>query len=89
MSPTLQLKPALADAAGVVHRVTPASAGWQYLGFEVLDLTAGQTLTRALADREQCFVLIGGRARVRVDGKDLGSIWPRGVTRCGSSARRK
>ncbi|MDE2138813.1 MAG: 5-deoxy-glucuronate isomerase, partial [Gammaproteobacteria bacterium] len=77
MSRQLHLKPDLSGGAGAVHRVTPASAGWQYLGFEVFDLEARQTLARTLADREQCCVLLGGRARVRVNGEDFGSIGAR------------
>jgi 5-deoxy-glucuronate isomerase len=77
VSAKLHLKPDLSDAAPAVHRVTPESAGWQYLGFEVFDLKTQQTLARRLADREQCFVLLGGRARLRVDGADLGTIGAR------------
>ena len=77
MSAKLHLKPDLSGAADAVHRVTPASAGWQYLGFEVFDLKAQQTLARSLPDREQCFVLLGGRAQVRVNREDFGIIGAR------------
>ena len=75
MSGTLLRKPDLAGAA--VHRITPATAGWQYLGFEVIDLAAGGTLARELPDREQCFVLLAGRAQVEVNGESLGVIGAR------------
>jgi 5-deoxy-glucuronate isomerase len=78
VSAKLHLKPDLSGVADAVHRVTPASAGWQYLGFEVIDLKVGRTLERSLPDREQCFVLIGGRARVAVNGEDFGTIGARG-----------
>jgi 5-deoxy-glucuronate isomerase len=67
-------KPDLAGAGTPVHRVTPQSAGWQYLGFEVFDLEARQELARTLPDREQCFVLLSGRARAQVDAEDYGVI---------------
>jgi 5-deoxy-glucuronate isomerase len=77
MSATLLLKPDLSAAAPQVHRITPQSAGWEYLGFEVFDLRPGETLTRISPDREQCLVLLSGEARVRVNGADLGVIGPR------------
>jgi 5-deoxy-glucuronate isomerase len=71
-------KPARAGSgAAAVHQVTPETAGWQYLGFEVLDLEEGQTLARELTDREQCFVLLAGRAQVSVGDTDLGVIGAR------------
>ena len=74
MSRSLQLKPDLSPSAAHVHRITPASAGWRYVGFEVLDLTAGAALERTFAEREQCLVVLSGRAAVRVGREDLGSI---------------
>jgi 5-deoxy-glucuronate isomerase len=77
VSTKLHRKPDLSGTADAVHRVTPASAGWQYLGFEVLDLRPGQTLARTLPDREQCCVLLGGSVRVRVNGEDFGVVGAR------------
>src|SRR5213082_2386213 len=77
MSPSLLVKPALPAAGGQVHRITPESAGWRYVGFEVFDLLAGQGLVRDSSDREQCLVLLSGRASVSVDGRDFGAIGAR------------
>jgi 5-deoxy-glucuronate isomerase len=74
MSASLLVKPDLAHTAGQVHRITPESARWRYVGFEVFDLTAGRTLERSLPEREQCLVLLSGRAAVRVGDQDLGVI---------------
>ncbi|HLJ37347.1 MAG TPA: 5-deoxy-glucuronate isomerase [Steroidobacteraceae bacterium] len=74
---SLLVKPDLAPGAPQVHRITPQSAGWEYVGFEVFDLEAGEKLERASPDREQCFVLLSGEAAVRVNGRDLGTIGPR------------
>jgi 5-deoxy-glucuronate isomerase len=74
MSASLLVKPDLRPEACHVHRITPASAGWRYVGFEVFDLAASRALERRLADREQCLVLLSGQAAVRVDGQDFGTI---------------
>lgn len=52
------------DRDGAVLSVTPESAGWSYVGFEVVRLNAGQTHRRETGDREACLVLLGGRADV-------------------------
>ena len=77
MTPQLLVKPDLSPGAPQVHRVTPASAGWRYVGFEVFDLPPGRSLSRTLEDREQCLVLLSGRAALRLDGRDLGLIGER------------
>ena len=74
---SLLVKPDRAPQAPQVHRITPQSAGWDYVGFEVFDLRAGQTLARTSPDREQCFVLLSGKALVRVNGAELGTMGPR------------
>lgn len=74
MSTSLLVKPNLAPAASHVHQITPQSAGWRYVGFEVYDLPSGRTLERSLPGREQCIVLLSGRAAVRVGDQDFGSI---------------
>lgn len=77
MSPSLLVKPNLSPSGGQVHRVTPESAGWRYVGFEVVDLLPGQRLERRLAEREQCLVLLSGRASVELDGRSLGTLGAR------------
>ncbi|MBV8909336.1 MAG: 5-deoxy-glucuronate isomerase, partial [Gammaproteobacteria bacterium] len=43
---SLLVKPDLSPQAGQVHRITPESAGWHYVGFEVFDLAPAQRLER-------------------------------------------
>jgi len=74
MSASLLVKPDLSPGASRVHRITPQSAGWRYVGFEVFDLAAGSTLELGEPDREQCLVLLAGRAAVRVGAEELGTI---------------
>lgn len=44
--------------------VTPESAGWSYVGFEVYRLKPGETIERSTEDREYCLVIIEGKAHV-------------------------
>lgn len=57
-----------------VHAITPENAGWTYVGFEVIDLAAGEHLVRVGNGREICFVMLCGDAQASVDGIDFGSI---------------
>ena len=55
--------------------VTPASAGWDYVGFEPLLLEPGESVERETGGRECCVVAIGGSIHVRSghgDWPDLG-----------------
>ena len=60
-----------------MQRITPETAGWRYVGFEVFDLLPQQKLEREVPDREQCLVLLSGRVSVSVDGQDFGAIGSR------------
>jgi 5-deoxy-glucuronate isomerase len=75
--PDLLLKNHAPDPQGLVHRVTPESAGWGHVGFELYRLNAGQGLEASTGEREACLVLVGGRARVRAGGQDFGEIGER------------
>jgi 5-deoxy-glucuronate isomerase len=50
----------LPDAGGSVLRVTPESAGWEYVGFEVLRLPAGGSTERGAEGVEVCLVALSG-----------------------------
>lgn len=75
--PDLLVKPHAPDADGRVLAITPESAGWRYVGFEVRRLAPGQTAAAETGDREVCLVLLSGRAAARAGGKDLGTIGDR------------
>ena len=49
---------------GTVISVTPQSAGWKHVGFEVHQLAAGESVAARTASREVCLVLISGKARI-------------------------
>jgi len=51
-------------ADGTVLSVSPAAAGWGYVGFEVLRLSEGVSAERDCGDRELCVVVVAGTAEV-------------------------
>ncbi len=73
----LLVHPSKPDGNGRVHAVTPESAGWTYVGFEVYDLAPGTTVSRETGNREACLVVQSGRVRVKAAGRDFGTIGER------------
>jgi 5-deoxy-glucuronate isomerase len=71
----LKLKPS--GTAGCVQHVTPETAGWTYVGFDLHRLSPGQQLAAPTGEREVCLVLVSGRARVTAGGHDFGEIGQR------------
>jgi 5-deoxy-glucuronate isomerase len=53
------------EADGCSLRITPESAGWRYVGFEVYRVGA---LTRTEAERETCVVVLSGSADLAAGG---------------------
>ncbi|AWK89832.1 5-deoxy-glucuronate isomerase [Azospirillum thermophilum] len=49
------------DAAGRVHHVTPQSAGWEHVGFDLYRLDPGQTVSGSDPGRESCLVFVSGK----------------------------
>ncbi len=45
-------------------KVTPAQAGWRYVGFEVLHLSRGERVQGQTHETEMCLVAVAGRALV-------------------------
>lgn len=62
----LRVRPARADAEGRVLAITPESAGWKYVGFEVRQLIAGQQVALTSVGKETCILVLTGRADVQV-----------------------
>jgi 5-deoxy-glucuronate isomerase len=52
------------DADGSVVEITAESAGWRYVGFEVLRLPGGRTVERRTGGEEICLVLLSGYCTV-------------------------
>ena len=74
MSSHLLRRPHLGAPGGVVHRITPQSAGWRYVGFESIDMAAGEILRRTDDANELCLVLVSGTAHIRAGDQDFGII---------------
>jgi 5-deoxy-glucuronate isomerase len=59
---------------GSIMSVTPESAGWDYVGCEVLALAGGDTAARACGPREACVVVISGMVNVASEHGDWGDL---------------
>jgi 5-deoxy-glucuronate isomerase len=61
-------------ATGRIHHITPQSAGWRYVGFDVHRLGPGERLTLDTAGTEVCLVLVSGTAHVVACEQDFGIV---------------
>jgi 5-deoxy-glucuronate isomerase len=68
----LRVRPA--KSPGRVLHVTPRSAGWTYVGFDLWKLDSGGTASGASKDRETCLVFVAGKGRVKIGDKDFGEL---------------
>ena len=77
----LLVRPQVPNAEGRVLHVTPESAGWTYVGFDVYKLAAGERLDKTTHTMEICLVFTSGKGRVTVEvnGKieDFGELGER------------
>ncbi|MCA1848391.1 MAG: 5-deoxy-glucuronate isomerase, partial [Actinobacteria bacterium] len=70
MSDLLVASKKVPDADGSVVKVSPESAGWDWVGFEVLKLGAGQRVERRADGEEECLVALGGRCAVSTESDE-------------------
>ncbi|MBV8471807.1 MAG: 5-deoxy-glucuronate isomerase, partial [Hyphomicrobiales bacterium] len=61
-----------ASGDGVRHRITPESAGWRYVGFETRGMQRGAREAFGTGERENCVVVLSGKARVTAGAFDSG-----------------
>ncbi|GKV65861.1 MULTISPECIES: 5-deoxy-glucuronate isomerase [unclassified Sporosarcina] len=74
----LQVKPnQTADQNGNLLRITPESAGWEYVGFEVYKLGKGEIFQQETGDREMAVVLLSGKADAFTKHKEWKNIGER------------
>ena len=64
------------DHGQVIH-ITPQSAGWRHVGFDVHKLAPGDDASATAENREVCLVLVSGKARVKAGGRDFGVLGER------------
>lgn len=77
MGKNLLLKPHKPDQEGNILRVTPKSAGWDYVGFEVYSLKKGDKLNKNTGYQEVCLVLLSGKANVQTNERSFNDIGKR------------
>ena len=62
---------------GLVHDITPESAGWGYVGFQLWRLGRGETASGNLDGREAIIVIVEGKAQITGAGRDWGEMGER------------
>lgn len=62
---------------GCVVRVTPQSAGWRYVGFDVYELVGGARLEQTTDGRELAIVLLSGKAHITGAGREWTDVGDR------------
>ncbi|AGI71833.1 5-deoxy-glucuronate isomerase IolC [Octadecabacter arcticus 238] len=64
-------------ARGKTHEITPASAGWRYVGFSLYHLKPGDKAAEVANDREVMLVMVEGKAHIKGAGQDWGVLGDR------------
>jgi 5-deoxy-glucuronate isomerase len=65
------------SADGLRQRITPESAGWRYVGFEMRAIKRSARVSMQTGEREICVVVLSGKARVTTADFDSGPIGER------------
>jgi len=63
---------------GPVSIVTPESAGWSYVGFEVYELRQGDRIRESTGAREVCIVMLGGQGDISAGSRSWKAVGSRG-----------
>ena len=71
---TLKVRPPTPMADGSVLEVTPESAGWQHVGFQVVKLQPGQRHEGGIEGREACLVILSGTANIRAGALSVDAV---------------
>ena len=66
-----------AASRGKIAEVTPATAGWTYVGFDLWKLAKGDVAEGGETSRETCIVFISGKGHVTAGSNDLGLLGER------------
>jgi 5-deoxy-glucuronate isomerase len=70
----LLVHPGVPAGDGTILRITPESAGWRYVGFEMLQLPPGTTARRDASEREVCVIPVSGTVHVRSEHGDWSEL---------------
>ena len=71
------LVPAKPLSEGLLHDITPQSAGWTYVGFATRRIAAGGEAEVDTGEKEVCVVALSGKMRVKAEGFDSGVVGER------------
>jgi len=74
---TLLLKAKSPDKNGRILNVSPETAKWKYVGFQVYQLKKGQTLKKNTNDMEVCLVILTGIVNVKTNKSQFNKIGKR------------
>ncbi len=70
------LRPPL-GTSGKIHEITPADAGWSYVGFDLFRLAADDVASDGTGWSEAIIVMVEGRAKLSIGGSRFGEIGDR------------
>ncbi|MBX3598180.1 MAG: 5-deoxy-glucuronate isomerase [Rhizobiaceae bacterium] len=73
--PNLKVK--TGKGTGRVAHITPQSAGWSYVGFDLYRLKPGETASGSTEGNEACLVFVTGNGITHANGNDLGVLGER------------
>ena len=73
----LHLRQGAPDSLKRTLHITPETAGWDYVGFDLHKLAAGETVSMGTGDREVCLVFVTGRGKAFAAGEDFGVLGER------------
>src|SRR5207302_10632678 len=62
---------------GRLVAISPESAGWKYVGFDVYQLAMGGRVEHSTAARELCVVMLSGRADIACAGQECREVGSR------------
>ncbi|OED39983.1 5-deoxy-glucuronate isomerase [Chromatiales bacterium (ex Bugula neritina AB1)] len=62
---------------GKVHQITPATAGWRYVGFSLYRLRKGESATEHTGTNEVMLVMVEGKAHITSRERDWGVLGER------------
>ncbi|MFB9947543.1 5-deoxy-glucuronate isomerase [Rhizobium puerariae] len=62
---------------GKVHEITPQSAGWRYVGFNLYRLRQSEAVGELTGENEAIIVMVEGKANLVAAGKDWGELGER------------
>ncbi len=62
---------------GKVHDITTQSANWEYVGFGLYHILAGETVSESTGDTEVILVLVEGKAEITAGEQNFGELGER------------